>query len=102
MDNFVQAHQVALRMNQIVPLSQLLDDSGLKTEFFVRLFGFANRTAWYHKRKNLTNWTAEDVYLTAQALRRTPAEIFEALLWEIRQAPLNEIPPRTSITQKNP
>lgn len=73
-------------------LTELIEQSGLKQGFIAAQFGL-ERVSWYNKRKKSSDyWTIEDIYTIAKILRKTPVEIFAALVQEGSRGPIDQIP----------
>lgn len=90
-DTFVKTMLVVLVENQPT-LTQLIEQSGLKQGFIAAQFGL-ERVSWYNKRKKSSDyWTVEDIYTMARILRKTPVEIFAALVREGTRGAIDQIP----------
>jgi hypothetical protein len=74
-------------------LSQLIDESGYKSDALGNKMGYSKRTTWWRKRQNLDAWTTEDIKRMAILLNKTPLEIYSALYFEVQHSLISVIPP---------
>ncbi len=77
-------------------LTQLIDESGFKSDALGNKMGYTKRTTWWRKRQNLDSWTTGDVKNLATLLNKTPLEIYSALYFEVQHALITTIPPATT------
>jgi hypothetical protein len=73
-------------------LSQLIDESGYKSDALGKKMGYTKRTTWWRKRQNLDSWTTVDVKNLAILLNKTPLEIYSALYFEVHNSLISLIP----------
>ena len=81
-------------------LSQLIDESGYKSDALGNKMGYTKRTTWWRKRQNLDSWTTEDVKNLAILLNKTPLEIYSALYFEVQQSLISIIPSTNTIDKE--
>jgi hypothetical protein len=81
-------------------LSQLIDESGYKSDALGNKMGYTKRTTWWRKRQNLDSWTTADVKNLAMLLNKTPLEIYSALYFEVQQSLISIIPTMNNLDKE--